>query len=139
MLAEHDAKEKLSTIPNNIVAHVVFVISQYLSDIKYGKKYMGLLEMAKACPDIKFYKLNTFSSTRFAAYSHLVMNAFLTDIKTIVLALENRALEENSNGSAVKLLRLIANKKFLLELCGLCDVYYIIGTLCTKLQKVNLN
>ena len=44
-------------------------ISDVLSDIRFGKKFEKVLEAMERCPDDKFYKLDSFSTTRFATYN----------------------------------------------------------------------
>lgn len=106
-------------------------------DVKYGKKYEHLLKVAEQYPTEKFYKLHSVSTTRFAGYFYLILKAILSDILFIIESFEERALD-STDEEAKRLLRRIANVKFLGLLAGLVDIYAVIGSLCGNLQKVNL-
>ena len=96
--------------------------------------------MAEECPDAKFYQIDTFSDTRFAAYTYRVFVGFMKDSPFIIISLERRALgsDKKSAEEAKRLLKKIANVFFLGNLAGLCDLYKMIGQTCTALQRVNL-
>ena len=98
MLAEGDARKSLAGAggESGFVQDVIATIADNLN-IKFGKKYENLLDAIELCPDAKFYKLNTFSETRFAGYSHKVLHGFLKDIPFIIVSLENRSLEQTGH------------------------------------------
>lgn len=139
MIAEGDLRKQKGGA-SEVVNNVLSVISDYLHDVRFGKKYEGLLEVAEECPDAKFYQLDTFSETRFAAFTHKVLYGFLRDSPFIIVSLERRAMgsDKKSAEEAKRLLKRIANTSFLGNLAGLCDLYREIGSLCTSVQKVNL-
>ena len=111
-------------------------IKGFLADVRYGKKYEHLLEVSEKYVDEKFYKLNSISTTRFAAYIHRVFSAFLKDVKFIIESLRDRC--ENNDNDAKSLLQRISNVKFLAFLAGITDVYNLIAKLCGYVQNVNL-
>jgi hypothetical protein len=112
-------------------------VKDLLNDFKYGKPYEHLRGVSERYPDEKFYKLQSISATRFAGYFFLVLKAILLDIKFIIVALEERALESRDE-EAKRLLKSIANVKFLSLLSGMIDIYAVIAKLSAKLQTVNL-
>ena len=122
MLAEGDARKSQEGV---FVNKVISNISNVISDCRFGKKYENLLQAFEQCPDAKFYKLDTFSETRFAAYSKHVFSAFLSDINAIILSLETRAFQPVSQQAtdAKCLLRSIANVTFIGHLAGITDIY----------------
>ena len=73
--------------------------------------------------------------TRFARYFHDVLFAILVDILVIIECLREQAKNDDT---AKKLLRRIANTKFVALLSALVDVYSCLGKLCSSLQRVNL-
>jgi hypothetical protein len=129
----------------NFIQTVVNTIKTVLTDIKFGKKYENLLEVVQQNPQIKFYKIDTFSETRFANYSFKVFDAFLKDIVIIILSLENRAQmvpktqsDKESQKEAKTILKQIANVKFIGRLAALVDIYCEFGLCCNKVQNMNL-
>ena len=60
--------------------NLVTTVNDFLAHAKYGKKYEHLLKISEKYPDVKFYKLHSTSSTRFAAYFFLVLMAFLNQM-----------------------------------------------------------
>ena len=137
MLAEGDAQKSQEGV---FVNKVISNISNVISDCRFGKKYENLLQAFEQCPDAKFYKLDTFSETRFAAYSKHVFSAFLSDINAIILSLETRAFQPVSQQAtdAKCLLRSIANVTFIGHLAGITDIYSVISETCRKLQCTNM-
>ena len=92
-MAEADAKKELCVKKICFIDDVISVITEYLSNVKWGKKYEHLLEVAKKFPEETFYSLKGFSDTRFAAYSYLAFKAFLADSKLIIASLEERVFK----------------------------------------------
>ena len=129
---------------------IISAIHQVLNDMKYGKKYENLLQIVEKHPDIKFYKIDSFSTTRFGNYSYLVFLAFFTDIVLVITALENRVLfcgkkkeeitqnDKESAADAKQLLKKISNVSFIGRLSGVIDIYQKVSKLCNQVQKVNL-
>ena len=113
----------------------VSTISDFLAHAKYGKKYEYLLKVSEKYPEIKFYKLHSISTTRFAGYFHDVLFAFIKDILFIIICLKEQAKDDDA---AKSLLRRIFNTKFIGFLAALVDFYACLGKLCNSLQRVNL-
>ena len=146
-LAEKDARDAGTKVGDKtqyyhgFVNKAIKLISEVLSDIRFGKKFERVLEAMEQCPDEKFYKLDTFSTTRFATYSSRVFKAFVLDLKPIVMALEGRAANKDTNKEdasiAQSLLNSILSLKAMSDLAGIADIYEELGKLSRALQKVN--
>ena len=140
MLAEKDIRTaKVGNTKNDqfpFLTKLFDTIKLFLNDANYGKKYEHLIEVSEKYEGEKFYKLHSISTTRFAAYIHLVLLAFLNDIKFIVESLNERS--NNDDEDAKILLRRICNIDFLTLLVGMIDVYNVVAKVCGYVQKVNL-
>lgn len=146
-LAEKDARNagiktgEKTKYYHEFIIKAMKVISDVLADIRFGKKFERLLEAMEQCPDDTFYKLDTFSTTRFAAYSARVFKAFVLDLKPIIIALEKRAEQKQANkddaAAAQSLLNNLLSLKTMADLAGIADIYEELGKLSQALQKVN--
>ena len=111
------------------------------------KEVTGLLNIGKGMEqtiaaaeelNMKNYRLQGFSSTRFAAYFEVSLENFIRSFPIIVRALEERKLsrEKKIREEAEKHLGHILDAKFVLILLGTRDIYRVIATTSCKLQKV---
>ena len=111
------------------------------------KEVTGLLNIGKGLEqtiaaaeelNMKNYRLQGFSSTRFAAYFEVSLENFIRSFPIIVRALEERKLsrEKKVREEAEKHLGHILDAKFVLILLGTRDIYRVIATTSCKLQKV---
>ena len=66
---------------------LISAIQEVLNDMRFGKKYENLLQMVEQNPAIKFYKIDSFSGTRFGNFSYIVFRAFHADIVLVITAL----------------------------------------------------
>ena len=146
-LAEKDSQDAGTKVDgktqyyHEFVNKAIKLISDVLSDIRFGKKFERVLEAFEKCPDDQFYKLDSFSTTRFAMYSARVFKAFVLDLKPIVMALEDRAADKNRNKedatTAQQLLNSLLSLKTMADLAGIADAYQELGSLSRTFQKVN--
>ena len=90
--------------------------------------------------DIQLYKLQTYSSTRFAAYVEKVYKNAYNDYVIIVNVLRKRAESSNKKVSdtAKDLLSKLLTVKFVGTLLGCIDIYRVIATASSELQTVEL-
>ena len=100
--------------------------------------YEALIETANDIPDFKFMVLNTISDTRFAAYSQRAFQAFFKDTRAIIISIEKREMDDFKDSKAIRILRRIANVTFLGTLAGITDIYKVIRTVFSNIQKLNL-
>ena len=138
---KHARKEE----ENNWVNEIVAVGSTCFRDINFGKSYEEALEIAEAI-DIDFEKPKFHSDTRFANHGSKVFKSLLTDLPVIIeryKQVKNKNLVSNEQKKrdkgihASNMLKKIDNKKFILSLTGLVDIYSHFSVIVSELQCVN--
>ena len=126
------------------VGKTVDTVTDLVGMFRVGKKHFLLQEICERL-DIRLAHLTTLPETRMANYKCIVLKNFDIDLQPIILGLEKIQLEkcggnkkdreEADNAAAFR--AQIYNKKFVLRLTGLCDVYNVYGNIANILQKVN--
>lgn len=100
----------------------------------------GLEQSMQAASDLdmQLYKLQTYSSTRFAAYVEKVYKNTYNSYVIIIKALADRAESSNKKArdTAKDLLSKLLTIKFVGTLLGCIDIYRIIATASSDLQTV---
>ena len=116
---------------------MIGTIRSFLNNVRFGKKYQHLLDVASKYPEEKFYKLQTMSTTRFSGYFCICLRAILEDLPVIVESLDERVLNDPKDEDAKMLLRRMANQNFMGLLSAMSDIYNQLGKLSGNLQRVN--
>ena len=113
------------------------VVNEATEVLKTGKGLQQTIEASEAL-SLKLYKLQSLSSTRFPAYFESSLSNFDKSIEIIIRALKVRAesKEKKVKDIAAVLLKKIVNKHFLAVHLGLIDVYRVLGSYSSMLQKV---
>ena len=113
------------------------VITDVTGLLNIGK---GLEQTIAAAEELqlKRYRLQGFSTTRFAAYFEVSLANFIRSYPVIVRALQERkqSREKKVRDEAEKHLGHILDTKFVGMLLGCRDIYRVIATASCDLQKV---
>ena len=138
---KHARKEEESNWVNELVdvGATCFIV------INFGKAYEEALEIALAI-DIEFEKPKFHSDTRFANHGSKVLKSLLNDLPVIIeryKEIKNENIASNVQKKrdkgihASNMLKKIDNKKFILSLTGLVDIYSHFSAIVSELQVVN--
>ena len=102
----------------------------------------GLEQSKVAAEEVKekFYKLRALSDTRFAAYFESSIGNFVKRTETTITALRKReqSVDKKVKDTAIRLIKEVCSKKFLILNLGLLDVYRLLGSVSSQLQTVQL-
>ena len=120
------------------------VCQQIYKKFNWGKNYEALVEMCEQL-EMRMRNLKTFSTTRFPNSVRAVFDTLIDDFQAVARCLENIATNIDDTGSeAVKkatdakaILRKILSKSFVLQLCGIADIYENFGRVANLCQVVD--
>ena len=150
--SDHDLLHKIGIVDKHIrkdpkftwLCDITSQISRVFKEFNYGKNYEKLIEACESL-NISLKDPIFFSETRFPNSCYNVYNSFLTDIPAILKCLMETAKLINSNNGkerdlaklAEDVLKKVQNKKFILTLCGIVDIYSMFSLIVSIVQKVN--
>ena len=121
-------------------------IATAMNDHNYGKKFEEYKDIAETL-DIEFLTPKFHSDTRFANSSEKVFKAAYKTLPALIQSYKttrdnnvdsNLQTERDKAKHASDMLRKLNNKKFILGLAGLCDIYHQFSCMVCDLQTVNL-
>ena len=153
-VATHDPLHKAGIIDAHIRKDSDFAwlnkVQDLCSDIynkfNWGKNYELLLDTCKEL-ELTLASLTKFSKTRFANSIRNVTINIRKDFEIIVKCLEKIIEDKSDNANAKErekatdaenMLNRITNKKFVLELSGISDVYEVFGKIVNTCQIVDI-
>ena len=122
------------------------IVATAFKDHNYGKKYEELRTMAELM-EVEFVEPKFHSETRFANSCSKVFDAGFKDMPVLI---ENyrKTNEENVHSNlqenrdkakhATDMLKKLDNKKNLLNLAGICDIYSQFSKMVCVLQEFNV-
>ena len=150
--SDHDLLHKVGICDKHIrkdpnfqwLCEITSEVSRIFKEFNYGKNYEKLI-IACDSLDISLRDPKFFSDTRFPNSCFNVYNSFLIDMPALINCLEKTSkLSESKYSkdrdlakSAGDTLRKIKDKKFILTLCGVVDIYSKFSIIVSIVQKVN--
>ena len=142
-LAEKRARTKTR---NNWVNNLGKLVTTAFKDHNYGKKYEELRTIAEIM-EVEFVEPKFHSETRFANSCSKVFDAGFKNAPALIESYR-KTKNENSDSNlqencdkanhASNMLKQIDNKKTLLNLAGVCDIYSQFSKMVCALQEVNV-
>ena len=115
------------------------IINDVTFTLNIGK---GLEQSLKAAEEVneKFFKLKPLSDTRFSAYFEKSIDNFEKRLNTTIEALRKRvdSKDKDVKETAIRLLKKVCTKEFLILNLGLLDIYRLLGSVSSQLQTVQM-
>ena len=142
-LAEKRARKK---VENNWLNKLGKNIATAFKDHNYGKKYEELKDQAQLM-EIELLEPKFHSETRFANSCSQVFNTGYRDLSVLIETCKktrdenvgsNLQEERDKAKHAADMLKVLNNKKSMLQLAGTCDIYSQFSAMVCNLQKVNV-
>ena len=142
-LAEKRARKK---VENNWLNKLGKNIATAFKDHNYGKKYEELKDQAQLM-EIELLEPKFHSETRFANSCSQVFNTGYRDLSVLIETYKktrdenvgsNLQEERDKAKHAADMLKVLNNKKSMLQLAGTCDIYSQFSAMVCNLQKVNV-
>ena len=142
-LAEKRARKK---VENNWLNKLGKNIATAFKDHNYGKKYEELKDQAQLM-EIELLEPKFHSETRFANSCSQVFNTGYRDLSVLIETYKktrdenvgsNLQEERDKAKHAADMLKVLNNKKSMLQLAGICDIYSQFSAMVCNLQKVNV-
>ena len=126
------------------VVKVTETVCDVFKLFRKGQKYFLLNEICNRL-QLKLAQLATLPETRMANYKYVVLRSFVKDLKPLIIGLDEIQADKCSGNIkdreqadiAAKFKTMIHNRKFVLELTGMADIYSVYGHITNILQKVD--
>ena len=152
-LSTHDPLHKSGIVDAHIrndpsfswLTHVQDICSEIYNKFNWGKNHELLIDTCKQL-NLTLASLTKFSKTRFANSIRNVTINIRKDFEVIVECLKKLTIGKDSHASKIRekaqeaerILQKICNKKFVLQLSGISDIYDVFGKIVNTSQIVDM-